>query len=337
MPGAAPCSLTNRAMRSSGSMCASFHSPISCGLIRPSGDTAVASTNTSPAPPTARLPKCTRCHSVANPSGLEYWHIGETTIRLRSVTSRIASSSIKCMASLLGTSGIQFPCFSSPAAAPAARGSFARHRLQQPQHVDALLLVEVIQRHGVRRARIVRQLEFGIVHGDVAVVADAESGAVLWRSHFLPPSALGKPGGAPAGLDVREPAKVAGIQQPARVFLRFPRDVQAGASLAGKDSSDASSTVSTRSARRASRTAAVSSPKGVVLRDFVYSERGVRTAGCLLHGVALRATPRKCIRRSGEGQPDSPRPLAPLIHSAGLLLGRAGMPFAPDNSRIRCR
>ena len=47
------------------------------------GSTAVASTMIKPAPPTARLPKCTKCQSVATPSFLltEYWHIGETHSR----------------------------------------------------------------------------------------------------------------------------------------------------------------------------------------------------------------------------------------------------------------
>ena len=49
-----------------------------CELL--AGLTAVASTMTSPAPPTARLPRCTRCQSVGMPSGLEYMHIGETKI-----------------------------------------------------------------------------------------------------------------------------------------------------------------------------------------------------------------------------------------------------------------
>ena len=53
-----------------------------------SGRTAAASVKTSAAPPTARLPRCTRCQSEAKPSALEYWHIGETTMRLRSSTSR---------------------------------------------------------------------------------------------------------------------------------------------------------------------------------------------------------------------------------------------------------
>src|ERR1700719_3860486 len=79
----------NRVIRESISMCSSFQSPRSWGLMRPSGRTAVASVKTSAAPPTARLPKCTRCQSVAKPSVLEYWHIGETTMRLRSRTSRI--------------------------------------------------------------------------------------------------------------------------------------------------------------------------------------------------------------------------------------------------------
>src|SRR5437764_1993014 len=50
---------------------------------------AAASVMTSPAPPTARLPKCTRCQSLAKPSSLEYSHMGETAIRFESVTPRI--------------------------------------------------------------------------------------------------------------------------------------------------------------------------------------------------------------------------------------------------------
>src|SRR5665213_1180029 len=79
----------NATHRASISTCSSCQIPRSCGEIRPSLVTAFASVMTSAAPPTARLPKCTRCQSVANPSSLEYSHIGETTSRLRRVTSRI--------------------------------------------------------------------------------------------------------------------------------------------------------------------------------------------------------------------------------------------------------
>src|SRR5258705_12410986 len=79
--------------------------PRSCGLIRPSGRTAVASVRTSPAPPTARLPRCTKCQSLAYPSVLEDWHMGETNTRLANVISRIASGSkrgvIRCALRLL--------------------------------------------------------------------------------------------------------------------------------------------------------------------------------------------------------------------------------------------
>ncbi len=51
----------------------------------PSGNTAVASTITRPAPPTARLPRCTRCQSLARPSCAEYWHMGDTAMRLGKV------------------------------------------------------------------------------------------------------------------------------------------------------------------------------------------------------------------------------------------------------------
>src|ERR1700690_1649009 len=56
--------------------------------MRPSGVTAVASVNTRPAPPAARAPRWTRCQSLAKPSMLEYWHIGETAMRFGRVTSR---------------------------------------------------------------------------------------------------------------------------------------------------------------------------------------------------------------------------------------------------------
>src|ERR1700684_2635709 len=54
--------------------------------MRPPASTAAASVKTSPAPPTARLPKWTRCQSLLNPSSLEYWHMGETKTRLGTVT-----------------------------------------------------------------------------------------------------------------------------------------------------------------------------------------------------------------------------------------------------------
>ncbi len=96
MPATAPRSFTNAAMRASGSMCLSDHKPRQPGVMRPSGDTAVASTMTSPAPPTAREPRWTKCQSFARPSSAEYWHMGETPMRLRNVTERTASGENKC-------------------------------------------------------------------------------------------------------------------------------------------------------------------------------------------------------------------------------------------------
>src|SRR5260221_2390041 len=64
--------------------------------MRPSGVTPVASTIISPAPEQAYWPRCMRCQSVMRPSLAEYWHIGETTMRLGSVTppSRIGVKSL---------------------------------------------------------------------------------------------------------------------------------------------------------------------------------------------------------------------------------------------------
>jgi CheY-like chemotaxis protein len=64
--------------------------------MRPAGVTAVASVRTSAAPPTARLPRCTRCQSFEKPSTLEYSHIGETTMRLASVSDRMVKGSKRC-------------------------------------------------------------------------------------------------------------------------------------------------------------------------------------------------------------------------------------------------
>src|SRR5699024_6519858 len=50
----APRSWQNPVMRCQAAVWASFHSPVSWGLIRPSGETAVASVTTSPKPPAAR-------------------------------------------------------------------------------------------------------------------------------------------------------------------------------------------------------------------------------------------------------------------------------------------
>ena len=47
---------TKSASRANASRCVSFQSPVHPGVIRPSADTQVISTNTSPAPPSAREP-----------------------------------------------------------------------------------------------------------------------------------------------------------------------------------------------------------------------------------------------------------------------------------------
>ena len=56
----------------------------------------LASTHTSDAPPTARLPRCTRCQSFGMPSSLEYWHMGETKTRLWNETERSAKGEKSC-------------------------------------------------------------------------------------------------------------------------------------------------------------------------------------------------------------------------------------------------
>src|SRR5208282_20730 len=81
-----------RAIRSSGSKCLSLQTPRSSGEIRPSGMTAAASVKTTPAPPTARAARWAKCQSLAKPASEEYWHIGDTPMRLANVTSRSLNS-----------------------------------------------------------------------------------------------------------------------------------------------------------------------------------------------------------------------------------------------------
>ena len=58
--------------------------------------TAVASTITRATPPAARLPRWTRCQSSAMPSVAEYWHMGDMTMRLRSVTKPRSRGANRC-------------------------------------------------------------------------------------------------------------------------------------------------------------------------------------------------------------------------------------------------
>ncbi len=62
--------------------------PVQPGEILPSREMSVISVITSAAPPTARLPRWTRCQSFGIPSSPEYWHIGETTTRFFSFMPR---------------------------------------------------------------------------------------------------------------------------------------------------------------------------------------------------------------------------------------------------------
>src|SRR5580692_7817978 len=123
-------------------------------VIRPSGVTAVASTITSATPPTARLPRWTRCQSLASPSAATYWHMGDITIRLRNVTPRIVSGLSR---SDSGTSR----SWSVPAGQPWARtrGTWSAGRLAVGSSIvcpfyphvssdNALSLIHRLEQHG---------------------------------------------------------------------------------------------------------------------------------------------------------------------------------------------
>src|SRR5205814_3397768 len=78
----------NSALCTSVAMCSCFQMPRSLVEMPRSGVAAAASVITSPAPPCARQPRCTRCQSFANPSSDEYSHIGETPMRFGNTTDR---------------------------------------------------------------------------------------------------------------------------------------------------------------------------------------------------------------------------------------------------------
>src|SRR3984885_7947180 len=82
----------------------SDHMPAHFGDIRPCGLTSVISVITSPAQPSEKLPRCIRCQSLAEPLSELYWHIGDTTTRLGSVSPRsvIGENRTLAIASLFG-------------------------------------------------------------------------------------------------------------------------------------------------------------------------------------------------------------------------------------------
>ena len=93
--GRAGCPSSRRCARARSRRCAarrragaSFHRPAQPGVMRASGLTQVISVYSSPAPPSARAPKCTRWKSLGRPSVAEYIAIGETTTRLGTVMPR---------------------------------------------------------------------------------------------------------------------------------------------------------------------------------------------------------------------------------------------------------
>ncbi len=76
----APCSCTNFTIGCHAWVCPSFHNPVSYKVLRPSAETAVHSVIIKPAPPTARLPKCTKCQLLGIPFLALYCCIGDNAI-----------------------------------------------------------------------------------------------------------------------------------------------------------------------------------------------------------------------------------------------------------------
>src|SRR6185312_11794153 len=76
----------------------SEYMPAHFGEMRPCGLTSVISHITSPAAPSDMLPRCMRCQSLAEPLSELYWHIGETTTRLGSVSPRMVRGENRTLA-----------------------------------------------------------------------------------------------------------------------------------------------------------------------------------------------------------------------------------------------
>lgn len=83
-----PCPCTKSVTRFQAAACSSFQSPGHPGVMRASGATAVISVSSRPAPPSARLPRCTRWKAPGTPSWLEYSSVGDTTTRFFRVMPR---------------------------------------------------------------------------------------------------------------------------------------------------------------------------------------------------------------------------------------------------------
>src|SRR3954453_5635649 len=74
-------------------------------VMRPRRSTWVISTNTSPAPEFASMPRCVMCQSPITPSAAEYWHIGATLMRLASSRPLILNGVNRALMGLSGMDG----------------------------------------------------------------------------------------------------------------------------------------------------------------------------------------------------------------------------------------
>src|SRR6476620_2784305 len=164
--------------------------------MRPSTVTAVASIVTRPAPDISSWPQWTRCQSVAQPSTAEYWHIGDTTMRFGSVSSRSVSGSNRpvrpatCDESVGGNGGFaqarrfaehldlvgRFPReFRFVPAEVAVRRRLAIDRSQQIEHPDDALGPEVeVRIDELDDARVRNPAGTLRVHGHVDRLRDAD-------------------------------------------------------------------------------------------------------------------------------------------------------------------
>ena len=89
MPGTHPCARMKSTVGLIAAACSSDQMPRQRGVMRPRGSTAVASVNTRPTLPRAKVLRCAKSHGPAMPSTALYMHSGESATRLGSVTPRI--------------------------------------------------------------------------------------------------------------------------------------------------------------------------------------------------------------------------------------------------------
>src|SRR5581483_9325728 len=143
--------------------------------MRPIASTWVASMQNIAAPERARLLMWVKCQSVAEPSSAEYWHIGETMMRLASFRPRNSIGAnralMRGMSGRQGTEGWR-------------RDIRGRRSIDQPssgRYGHARLTWLAINSHGRARSLLFKGVEFAGLEIDHPVAEARHQSAFAFR------------------------------------------------------------------------------------------------------------------------------------------------------------